>query len=298
MVYNSIFSQLHYFNYYRDIEKVEEKGWYKIVLYNHHFQNLEGDFSSIRIFKLNPQDTIDIPYVIERRSDYYHYDYNLVNEEIPVKRIDIKEDPRHKNTILYVEPGYDVPINSIQFFIQYERDYFYRSISVFSSPEKEEGIYKKRYEYKYVIWNGYLNSDDDHIIFFEPVSTSAVKIKIENHDDTPLSFDSLKIFAPVYEIYLQLDTSSQYVLAYGNSKIQEPKYDLVNFFFEDPEDLKELNLRSEIMLKVSETMNSDKQEDYDRENQKLWIWLIMIVVVMVLGYFTFTLLKGTQDDNN
>ncbi len=71
------------FRYSRKIGSVTKEGWYALSLPSEIFKDLDNDFSDLRVYSVRDNDTLELPYLIDVRTDkvtYEKVDLSLFNK--------------------------------------------------------------------------------------------------------------------------------------------------------------------------------------------------------------------------
>lgn len=76
------------FHFKRNIDDVQREGWHTIALPDGIFDDLNGDFSDIRIFSISDKDTLEIPYILDVQTDVV----TMTRVTLPVRNKSFADD--------------------------------------------------------------------------------------------------------------------------------------------------------------------------------------------------------------
>lgn len=104
-------AQMTDYAYQRPLSPVKSKGWHEIVIPEAVLSKLKEDLSDIRIFKLSPEDTIEVPFIIHTNGD--------VEEIAPVSFQMINQNKSGDNeSFVTLRPEVEMTINHIDLEIR------------------------------------------------------------------------------------------------------------------------------------------------------------------------------------
>ena len=122
---------------------------------------------------------------------------------------------------------------------------------------------------------------------FESTILQKLKISIYNHDNKPLTIDTITANGYVHELIVRFTEPATYFLTFGNKNALKPSYDIERFTLKVPNNLIPLNLGEEQLI--------DKKEVFEKEplfKNKNWLWAVMVVIILVLGWFSVKMIKS------
>ena len=207
-----------------------------------------------------------------------------VYRDYSIKAKKIQTSDRYKQTEILLTSPMPVPITFVKLSVSDQIDY-YRPIIIqylIDSVETEKGWI---FNYS-TIFNGTLSSLEDNEFRLSHRIANKLKLVIRNHDNQPLSIESITVKGNVYEMIVRCNTQAQYYLVYGNKRAHKPDYDIVNFKDNIPKELTELSLGDEHKISKAELLLVGPLF----QNQA-WLWVIMVIIILVLGWFSIRMLK-------
>jgi len=194
-------------------------------------------------------------------------------------------DENTNETVIDLTLADRLPVSRLQIDIRDEFDY-YRSIQIeylADSVETEKGW---KYSYRNLHSNT-LTSFESGKFTFPSTLLRKLRVRIRNQRNQPLTIGAISAEGPEYSLTARFTEEADYVLAYGNSKVLRPQYDIARFKATIPTELKELTLGAE------EVNLSDRESDTEPLfANPVWLWSIMIVIVAILGWFSMKMLKN------
>jgi len=176
-------------------------------------------------------------------------------------------------------------ISSIFISVQSDFDY-YRPITISritDSVETETGV---KYMYE-KLTTGTLNSIEPNTFSFPAVTTSQLKIAIENGDNKPLEIGEFRASGFVHELIGRFTDKADYYLVYGNLNARKSQYDIERFRDNIPLTLSTVSLDSETIIPKSSAETS-----LPLFESKRWLWGVLIIVIIVLGWFSLKMMRS------
>lgn len=268
--------------------------WYTI-LHDYQIMSIREDYADYSFTELYFPDcsfryyrigipTDQLPSVAQAGLWRHVREQGIVKEYLP---IDMKVKQKGKQTIVDLEFKDAVPIDWLEAKIKTDYDY-YRPCSVYyasgdSLPEKEQ-LRNYQLAAQDVISSVKLSGipwENAHISKFW-------RLIIENFDNEPLDFDSVKCSGPQHSLVARFTSKADYFLYYGNDAIESPFYDLNYFTEKIPEELKTLSLGEEESLILPEVI----EEPF--LTSRWWLWALMGLVILMLGVFTLRMVKSQR----
>ena len=284
------------FNWLLDLQgSQDQKEWftieqeYRIVsivneITNYQFTTLRFSSSEYQYYqiKLKSEErpsisTIEINAKETKRGTYNQYESNfrvVVNKE-------------RKQSIISVDLAKRLPISKIQLAISDSFD-FQRPIRInylVDSIQTQTG-WVKNYQ---SLQASYLSSLEKNEFLFDDIFTSQLQLVVDNHDNTPLNFNNVKVEGVAHQLVARFDKpAAKHWLVYGDKTLKSPRYDIVNFKDKIPEQIPELGIGKQLKLKEV------KNEEEPLLTNQWWLWGILIVLIAILGGFTFSMIKGAN----
>lgn len=282
------------FNYNLDLEASnDQKEWFE-VLEDYRILSIKNDATDYQF------TTISFP-----TTSYNFYRLRIKNaENASLKSASIKQ----KQTILGSHQSYEnniyqtekektsyitinledkVPINNVNLYLNKDQDY-HRAITIkylVDSVKTDKGWIEN---YR-GISNQYLSSLEAASFDFETVFTNKLLLEISNLDNQALSIKKAEVKGPEYKIiarYGLKDHNS--FIAFGNSSVNKPQYDLLNFKENIPNDINVATIGEIINLKAPEVESTFL-------NNKLWLWAVLFLIIALLAYSSFGMLKKNSE---
>jgi hypothetical protein len=121
---------------------------------------------------------------------------------------------------------------------------------------------------------------------FNTTTTQHLKIYIDNHDNQPLTIDTVSVKGYEYEFLARFTEQASYFLVYGNNQATKPNYDIARFSDKVPTTLQTLDLGNELRLEKEEA-----SETVPLFINKTWLWAIISLTVLVMGGFTLKMMR-------
>lgn len=208
----------------------------------------------------------------------------IVKEYTPIN-MQVKE--KGKQTIVDLEFKHAVPIDWLEAKIKTSYDY-YRPCAVFYAPGDTLPENENRRSY-YLVERDVLSSVDLSGISWEnPHIAKFWRLVIDNYDNEPLIFDSVKCSGPQHSLVARFTSKADYFLYYGDAERQAPFYDLSYFTDRIPEKLETLTPGKEEGLFIPEVV------EVPLLKSRWWLWTLLALVILMLGAFTLRMLKSQR----
>jgi len=281
------------FDWKTTLEGSQNQNDWRIILENYRLVSLENelesyDFSTMvfpssnfKFYRLRFQSekvpkltTATVKEVSTQKSSYQTYAFQL-------KKIDsVKQDKKDVYEFQLKKP---VPISFIK--LNFEEENYYRDIHLEylkDSTETPKGWHKNYYP----LLRTSIFSEKENEFNFETTTTSRLRLTINNKDNPPINLTSAEVKGYTFEMKAKLKNKHRYNLAYGNSTVRMPSYDLARFKNTIPNILNEAKLGSEQTIK-----KQVKKAAEPIFKNSIWLWAVLILIVIFLGFFTFRMLQ-------
>lgn len=200
-------------------------------------------------------------------------------------RSSFKVTEKEKASWVEINLNSKLPIEKLELSFKDTLDYF-RSFSVAIADDflimNKDTVWQFRH-----VFSGTLNSWRKSKIAWRDGRAKKIQMIIDNGDNKPLSLLSAKAFYSKVILKARFTEEAHYLLAYGNPKLQSPRYDIVNFQDQIPQSLTQLRVAD--CTEVKKIENEIKEENPFEYEAIIWVALILIGVL--LAYFTLKLLK-------
>ncbi|WP_372792354.1 DUF3999 family protein [Lutibacter sp.] len=270
-----------------------QQEWYKIVNdyrilsiknseTNFQFTKVTFPTSKYRFFRLLIKSDEKPDLSIAKIAHYETNNGSFNNYTIEnIKTIQQKEQ---QITQLEINLKSPVPVSSIKMNVKDNFD-FYRPITIeyLADSLKTEQGWKYQYEF---LTSGTLNSIEKNEFKFESTILQKLKISIYNHDNKPLTIDTISVNGYVHELIVRFTEPATYFLTYGNKNAIKSSYDIERFTSKIPNTLTVLNLGQVQLI--------DKKEILKKEplfKNKNWLWAVMTVIILLLGWFSVKMMQ-------
>ena len=201
-----------------------------------------------------------------------------------IKKINAKDNKQTKQTEIDVELQLPVRVSQIHIGVSDTFDY-YRSMTIkyLADSFKTEQGWKYNYS---TLTTGTLNSIEKNEFQFSSRTVQKLKIFIYNHDNPPLTIDTIQVKGYIHELVTRLTDQATYYLTYGNKRAVRPHYDIDRFTDNIPETLAPLKLGNELTIEKKE-----KPVAGPLFKNKTWLWTIMTIIILLLGWFTIKMIR-------
>lgn len=211
---------------------------------------------------------------------------NTLQEIVPEKSVTAEIRSR-KETQIHIL--FDVPqvINQITFEIT-KPTYYNRKAILYKKVKRETKRKSQIVEKEIASFE--LNPNSNNIFTIPEIFEKEFFIKIENHDNQPLSISKIKYHQKPISIVADLNSNEHYHLKTGNKSMTAPDYDLSNF-------------KNNIAHNLPQTFIYDIQQKAavkdQKENKSLWqqswfMWLCILLGGATILFFTASLVKDLK----
>jgi len=204
--------------------------------------------------------------------------------DYPIKKFSKKENKQTKQTEIDIELYMPVPVSYLKMVVTDSVDY-YRPMTIKYLTDSTQTEHGWQYRY-HTLSSATLTSVEKNECMFNTTTTQQLKIYIDNHDNQPLTIDTVSVKGFEYEFLARFTEQASYFLVYGNNEATKPNYDIARFSDKVPSTLQTLDLGNELRLekeKVSETV--------PLFINKTWLWAIISLTVLVMGGFTIKMMR-------
>lgn len=207
-----------------------------------------------------------------------------VYKNYPISKLDIRNHKEAKQTEVDLELEQPVPLCRLKLIIKTPFDY-YRPMEikyVADSIPTQQGV---KYIYG-LLTSGMLTSWEEPTFEFNSTIVKKLKMIIYNHDNQPLSIDTIWAEGFAHELAAQFTTPAHYFLTYGNKNAVKPDYEIEQFLDRIPRELTTLELGKEMAVgKVEIPTKSPLFQN------KMWLWITMGLIMVTLGWFSIKMLQ-------
>jgi hypothetical protein len=271
----------------------DHNGWFT-VLENYRILSIKNDLTDFRFTKLSfPLSTYRYYRLLIAGAENPELSRAFLTRQettagysrvYPVKEIRITENKQSRQTeadLLFDPP---VLLSRIAVGISDTFD-FYRpaTIKYLADSFRTELGWKHNYR---PLASGVLNSLGHNEFKFGSRLVHRLKITIDNHDNRPLTIDTITAEGYVYEMTARFAGAERYFLVYGNARAVRPEYDIDRFAMNIPAMSATLELGEESV--IGKTVGPATSPLF---NDKGWLWATMSLILLLLGWFTLRMLK-------
>lgn len=245
--------------------------------------------SDYAYFKLEINDSNSLPIQFEKVG---YYDYQSVAglmSVTPMNIIALKDSTR----ISYVHLNLHSKTRVDRIRINVSGTEFYYRLAHFKLKKTRTTRKGKKQVYFEHIGSYYLNSNTENTFEINPINLQDLYMEIENGDDQPLRIDNVQTYLLKNYLVAELDPAISYTLAFGNTKIRTPKYDLQHFANNIPKDIPTLpssNL-------ISTTIEEKEIQSNDWINNKWLVWTAIGIVGIILAFISLSMIKEMSNKN-
>lgn len=246
--------------------------------------------STYRYLKIDFDDKKTLPINVLKVGNFNSKLQKSALQEIFPKQSITTEIPSEKETQIHVL--FDAPqvINEISFEIS-KPTYYKRTAILYRKIKRKTK--RKSQIIEEEITSFELNSNATNTFVFPEIFEKEFYIKIQNHDNQPLSISKIKYFQKPISIIADLNANENYILKTGNKNLSGPEYDLSNF-------------KNNIVVNLPQTTLYDIQHKTTVKtavaNKSFWqqswfMWLCIILGGITILFFTASLIKDLKSKN-
>ena len=163
--------------------------------------------------------------------------------------------------------------------------------------KREARIYKKvTRKYKRKVWEEeedmfsfQISSDTKNNIAIPQIFEKDFYIEIENQDNQPLQFSSIRFNQIPVVIVADLKSDATYTVKTGGTELQEPQYDLASFKNKVPRQLPEAIVYDIKQIKANSIETKAVEQQFWQ--QPWFMWLCISIAGIGIAYFSTGLIK-------
>lgn len=246
--------------------------------------------STYHYLKIDFDDRKTLPINVLKVGNFNTQLQKRTLQEIAPKKSFTTEDHSKKETQIHVLFNAPQVINEISFEIS-KPTYYNRRAILFRKVKQETR--RKPSIIEEEITSFELNSNVKNTFTIPEIFEKEFYIKIENHDNQPLSISAIKYSQKPISIVADLSRDESYILKTGNKTLTEPDYDLSSFKNNIAVSL------PQIAVYDIQQKTSDKNQI---ENKSFWqqswfMWLCIILGGITIFFFTASLVKDLKRKN-
>jgi hypothetical protein len=184
----------------------------------------------------------------------------------------LQRDSSDGNSYVWIRNDLAYPVNKIDIDLTGPR-FYKRPVKIFDAQVQGNLNFLGEAE---------LNPAQEPVIRVNAGKTNELLLVIQNGENPPLKFNSVKTSGIIPEIIAYLEKGKNYLLLAGDSMLKSPDYELRHFRDSIPAVSPILNIGP------VEAINTVQKPV---EGKNSWLWPSIIVMVLVLGLLAFKLLK-------
>ena len=188
----------------------------------------------------------------------------------------LNSQSQNRDTVFDCSPAAGVPVDRVLFQLPSNRVNFRRKVTV-----EEDGQVAARGEISRIrMTRGGQSVVSENLgVDLSGIRHKAIKVTIENGDDTPLPLEAAQLLSVERRIYFDPAGKTALTLYSGDEKLGPPSYDYAEFFHQDPE-------ASEARLGPAQHNPAYTGRPDDRpwaERHPVVLWLAMVLAVIELA---------------
>lgn len=264
-----------------DLSSTSETSVFKTISYplnNYHYLKIDFD------------DQKTLPINVLKAGIYSNKIQKSTLQEVTPNKTSVTENRSKKETLIHVQ--FDVPqvINQISFEIS-KPTYYNRKATLYKKVKQETK--RKTVEIEEEIATFELNSNVKNTFTIAEIFEKELFIKIENHDNQPLTLSKIKYSQVPISIIADLSSAENYILKTGNTTLSEPEYDLSDF-----KNSIVANLPQTSVYDIQQKATIKKDADSKSFWQQSWfMWLCILFGGITILFFTASLIKDLKRKN-
>ncbi|WP_337967251.1 hypothetical protein [uncultured Flavobacterium sp.] len=246
--------------------------------------------STYRYLKIDFDDRKTLPVNILKVGNFDTQLQKGALQEIVPKKSFTTEDHSKKETQIHVLFNAPQVINQIAFEIS--KPTYYNRHAILLRKVKQQ-TRRKSSIIEEEIASFELNSNEKNIFTIPEIFEKEFYIKIENHDNQPLSVSTIKYSQKPISIVADLSSNESYILKTGNKTLTEPDYDLSSFKNNIAVSLPEISIY-DIQQKTSDKNHIENKSFWQ---QSWFMWLCILLGGITIFFFTASLVKDLKRKN-
>ncbi|MDR7208844.1 hypothetical protein [Flavobacterium piscis] len=243
--------------------------------------------STYKYLKIDFDDRKTLPVNILKAGNFNTQIQKKSWLEIKPKRSPTTEDQSKKETQIHVI--FDGPqiINQIIFEISKPTYYSRKAIIYKKATQKTK---RKSQIYNQEIASFELNSNTKNSFTIPEIFEKDFYIKIENHDNLPLSISAIKYNQKPISIIADLNANEKYNIKTGDKNLIGPQYDLSGFKNNIPDNLHQTSIYD--ITQIADIKN--KSEEKSVWQQPWFMWTCILFGAATILYFTASLINDLK----
>lgn len=279
----------------------DQKEWFGIsnsqVLYDLNssteanvVKTISYPLSTYKYLKIDFDDRKTLPINILKVGNFNMQLQKSILQEIKPKKTSTSEISSEKETQIHVIFEEPQVINQITFDISrptyYKRNaIIYKKVTV-QNKRKSQIVDEEIISFE-------LNSKTKNSFEIPEIFEKDFYIKIENHDNLPLSISTIKYYQKPISIIADLNANEKYSIKTGNKNGTEPVYDLSDFKNNISETLPQTYIYN--IQQYSTAKNQIENKSFWQ--QGWFMWLCILFGGITILFFTASLIKDLKEKN-
>ncbi len=264
--------------YLTDIENASATSELKIV---------DFPLSNYKFYQIRIADNMEGPLNILKAGYYSNGSEDGTYQEVPLKNFSQTELEHEK--VSHVRIKFDTAhfVDRLQWEVTGQRLYK-RTVIVYSVEERITPRGKKS-QYVDYIGTFEMQTGQPSVFQIPGRKMKEILMVVENHDNQPMKFKSVKAFVLNRYATLWLERNNQYTVRIGEGDMPAPVYDLR--FFEDsvPKNTQVVKAKSIVALEEPAV-----EETASLFTSKWFIWSALVVVMIFLAVMSYRMVKETS----
>ena len=275
----------------------DQQKWYAI-LDNYRIVSIQNSRTDYTYSKLNFPDSKYKYYrvfvnnraksYLKKATIHLKKEHTLKYQEYTSSKTVISESKKDKETRIDITLDTKVPVSAIKLQFKDQFDY-YRPLHIeylTDSIQTEKGW---KYQY-HSLTSGIISSFEGNEFTCSSTLVQKIRIRIQNHDNQPLQFDTAQVNGYIHELYARFTKpKASYFLMYGNPNMSKPQYDINYLAKNIPTTLITLQLGSEQLIDRTEATIVNPLF-----SNKNWLWATMAILIFILGWFSLSMIRNKE----
>ena len=279
----------------------DQKEWFGIsnsqVLYDLNsstetsvMKTISYPLSTYKYLKIDFDDKKTLPINVLKAGNFNTQLQKNILQEIKPKKSSTSEISSEKETQIHVLFEGPQIINQITFEIS--RPTYYKRRAIIYKKVTIQNKRKSQIVDEEII-TFELNSNTKNSFEIPEIFEKDFYIKIENHDNLPLSISAIKYSQKPISIIADLNANEKYSIKTGNKNLTEPDYDLSDFKNNISETLPQTYIYN--IQQSSIAKNQIENKSFWQQGWFMWV-CIMFGGITIL-FFTASLIKDLKEKN-
>jgi hypothetical protein len=246
--------------------------------------------STYKYLKIDFDDKKTLPINVLKVGNFNTQLQKNIVQEIKPKKTSTSEISSEKETQIHVLFDGPQVINQITFDIS--RPTYYKRKAIIYKKVAIQNKRKSQIADEEIV-SFELNSNTKNSFELPEIFEKDFYIKIENHDNLPLSISKIKYSQNPVSIIADLNSGEKYTIKTGNKNLAEPEYDLSDF----KNNIKG-SLPKTAIYNIQQIPTSKNQIDKKSFWQQGWfMWLCIVLGGITILFFTASLIKDLKEKN-